>query len=85
MITDIYKKKLSQNNSQQDGIPKNETNNSNNNHEVKPVKKRKHHNDENLYPVAKKISHSRSHGAEFIKSNERLSNYAFDKKAIKVN
>ena len=26
MITDIYKKKLSQNNPQQNGIPKNETN-----------------------------------------------------------
>ncbi len=54
MITDIYKRKSIQNNPQQNGNSKNETNNNN---EVKPVRKRKNYNDENLYPIAKNFLH----------------------------
>ena len=48
------------------------------------MKKRKHQNDENAHPVAKKISRSRYQGAEFVKSNERFDNYAFDENIVEV-
>lgn len=89
MITDLYKKKstaMSQQNGNNINSPKKENQTdlkqtSNNN-----IKKRKYQQqDDSYYSGAKKSSHSRTHGSEFIESRTNFDSYSCDNEIKEVD